>query len=309
MKQKVTGVNGSTNINDIHIKTKNCVDKEKIRDHIQQNTRIIKHWYKQCKETDESIVICSAGPSLDPVEIRRHYNKGTKIVAVKHALKELQAANIIPWAVILLDPRSHVGDFIDDIHPDSLVFVASMVDPDVATRLVERGHKVIGYHVAVGANEHEFLSNGDCLIMGGSATATRGISVLEGLGFKNMDLYGYDCCYYKKPNLKEKKEDGRLKYEEITIDVETYGDQKKERTFWTEGQFLAQLQEFRNYYFQRASLNLTIHGDGMIPWVWRNKLAHKRFLEEQEREAERAAPTLDKYLERLGFNGTHEQEI
>jgi len=294
--------NQAVNVNDIKIKTKNCVDKEVIRSNIAKNIRLIRNWYQPCKQTDETIIICSAGPSLDPIKVREYYNNGYKIVAVKHAIKPLQDAGIIPWAVILLDPRSHVANFTDDIHPDSLVFVASMVDPIVTERLLERKAKVIGYHVAVGAHEEDFLSNGDCLIVGGSATSTRGISVLEGLGYRNMELFGYDCSYYSKPDLQEKKENGTLKYEEVTLEVETYGPSKIKRTFWTEGQFLAQLQEFRNYYFLRNKLNLTIHGDGMIPWVWRNKLRHKTYLEEMEAKADAKAFLLDDYIQRLIFD-------
>ncbi len=294
---------GSVDVNNVVIKTKNCVDKEVIRHNIQQNMRLIKNWYQPCKKTDEIIIICSAGPSLDPLEIKRHYDNDLKIVAVKHALKPLQAVGVIPWAVILLDPRTHVGDFIDDIHSDSLVFVASMVDPSVVERLLEKNHKVIGYHVAVGAHEEDFIRNGDCLIMGGSATSTRGITVLEGLGFRNMELYGYDCSYQFKPDLQEKKDNGTLKYEEITLEVETYGNEKLKRTFWTEGQFLAQLQEFRNYYFERPGLTLNIHGDGMIPWIWRNKNYHKQWLKEKDIKANEVALKLEDYITRLGFNG------
>lgn len=294
--------NNAVNVNDVIIKTKNCVDKDKIRENISRNIRLIRNWYAPCKQTDEPVIICSAGPSLDPIKIREYYDNGYKIVAVKHALKTLHKAGIIPWAVILLDPREHVADFVDDINPESLVFVASMVDPEVTERLLERKAKVIGYHVAVGAHEEDFLSNGDCLIVGGSATATRGISVLEGLGFRNMELFGYDCSYHEKPDLQKKKDNGTLQFEEVTLEVETYGDKKIKRTFWTEGQFLAQLQEFRNYYFLRACLNLKIHGDGMIPWVWRNKLHHKRYLEEQEKAADSKAYHLEDYINRLDFN-------
>jgi hypothetical protein len=218
-------------------------------------------------------------------------------------LKPLQKVGVIPWAVILLDPRAHVADFIDDIHKDSIVFVASMVDHTVTEKLLERKLKIIGYHVAVGAHEEDFVRNGDCLIVGGSATATRGITVLEGLGFRNMELFGYDCSYQAKPDLQEKKDNGTLKYEEVTLEVETYGKEKLKRTFWTEGQFLAQLQEFRNYYFVREGLNLNFHGDGMIPWIWRNKNYHKQYLKEQEVKANDKALMLDDYIARLNFNG------
>lgn len=294
-----------TKVDDIIIKTKNCVDKDKIRDHISKNVRRIQHWYKPCKETDEKIVICSAGPSLDPIEVRKLYDKGYKVVAVKHAIKALQAAGITPWAVILLDPRAHVEGFIDDIHPETWVFVASMCDPVVVERLIEKNYRIIGYHAAVGANETDFCRNGDALIVGGSATSTRGISLLEGLGFRNMELFGYDCSYHEKPDLKEKKENGTLKYEEITLETENHLGKKIRRTFWTEGQFLAQLQECRDYYFNKTNLNLNFHGNGMIPWLWRNRKYYKEFLERTERENQQRYIPVETFLNRLkdGYTG------
>lgn len=295
-------INNSVNVNDVVIKTKNCVDKEVIRANMQRNIRMIRNWYAPCKRTDEKIILCSAGPSLDPLEIKKYYDEGYKIVAVKHAIKSLHKVGIIPWAIILLDPREHVAGFVDSIHPESIVFVASMVDIAVTEKLLDRKLKVIGYHVAVGAKEEDFLSNGDCLIVGGSATATRGISLLEGLGFHNIELFGYDCSYHEKPNLQEKKDNGILKYDEVTLEVETYGKNKIKRTFWTEGQFLAQLQEFRNFYFIKDNLHLNIHGDGMIPWIWRNKRAHRKYLEEQLQKSNDKAFLLDEYIKRLNFN-------
>lgn len=302
-KRKNGDINGSIGVNDVAIKTKNCIDKELIRQNISRNVRLIRNWFEPCKETDEVIILCSAGPSLDVLEIKKQYDRGLKIVAVKHAIKPLQKAGIVPWAVILLDPRPHVADFVDDIDPRTIVFVASMVDPIVTERVIERKLNIIGYHAAVGANEHEFARNGDAIIIGGSATATRGISLLEGLGFRNIELYGYDCCYYEKPDLKKTKEDGTLIYQEITLEAETYLGDKQKRTFWTEGQFLAQFQEFRSYYLERKCLNLNVHGDGMIGWLARNRAGYLKYLEEQDKKVQQDAPYLDNYLKRLQING------
>lgn len=302
-KDSIPSSDTAVDVNDVFIKTKNCVDKENIRDNISKNVRMIRHWFEPCKTNDETIAICSAGPSLDVAAVKEKYDAGMKIVAVKHALEPLQKAGIIPWAVILLDPRAHVADFVEKINPQSLVFVASMCDPLVTDAVLSRGFKVIGYHAAVGANEHEFVRNGDAIIVGGSATATRGISLLEGLGFRNMELFGYDCCYYQKPDLKETKEDGTLKYQEVTLETNTYLGDKQARTFWTEGQFLAQMQEFRNYYLERKCLNLNMHGDGMIPWLWRNRKGHEKFLDEQDADLQKNAPSIENYLDRFGFDG------
>lgn len=254
-------------LDNLKIHTKNCVDNPIIVENVRRNLRLIKEWAEILKENKEEIVIASAGPSLDAYDIKQHYKRGTKVVAVKHALNALMEENITPWACILLDPRSHVADFVKYPSRDTIWFVASMVDPAVTEHLLNNGCKVIGYHAAVGAGETDLLNHGDLIVQGGSATATRGISLLEALGFREMHLYGYDACYLKKPDLQEQKENGRLKYEEVTLAVNGYRNKQFVRTVWTEGQFMAQVQEFKNLYFPKKHITYHTYGYGLIPWI------------------------------------------
>jgi len=257
------------------IQTKNCVQDDTIMKNVQENLKIIETWLEPCKANNEELIIANAGPSLYPPDFKDKYEQGMKVVAVKHALAKLEKYNMKPWACILLDPRQHVSDFVEYPDRDVLWFVASMVDPQVTRHLIKCGCKVYGYHASVGANEDKVIPKdhkGGKHIMfeGGSATATRGLSLLEAMGFKTMHLYGYDCCYFEKPDLQDRKTNGKLRYEEVTLEVETWGGGVEKRTFWTEGQFLAQIQEYRNLYLPKPGLNLIPYGDGIIPWIDKN---------------------------------------
>jgi hypothetical protein len=267
-KQHSNALHGGTyDINNLNILTQNCVKDDTIKENVTANLQIIDTWLEYNAILDEEIVICSAGPSLCVEDILPWYEKGVKIVAVKHALKRLLSAGIKPWACILLDPREHVSNFVRYPVREINWFVASMVDPQVTNHLVEYGCKVFGYHAMVGAEEMKRIPKNHILVQGGSATATRGISLLKQLGFRKMHLYGYDCCYFHKPDLHEKKGNGKLRYEEVTLAANTWGGQHEYRTWWTEGQFLAQVQEMSKIYFQDAELQLHTYGDGIIPWM------------------------------------------
>lgn len=270
--QHSNAMHGNTfDVSNLGIQTKNCIEHEKIQQNVSTNLKVMNKWIKECCINDEEVVICSAGPSLSADEILPYYNAGVKIVAVKHALKTLLDAGIIPWACILLDPRAHVADFVQ--YPNRLIkwFVSSMVDPSVSRHLIDCGCDVYGYHALVGAGEQDRIPNGHILLGGGSATATRGISLLYTLGFRKMHLYGYDCCYFKKPDLSEKKENGRMRFEEVTLTAQSWGNRTEVRTFWTEGQFLAQVQEMDKIYLKNSELVLNIHGDGIIPWMHKHQ--------------------------------------
>ena len=268
---------GPMNIDAIKIQTQNCVDHDVILKNISENLSLIDHWVEPLKENDEEIIMASAGPSLSPMDFLDSDGKrknNHKIVAVKHSMDRLLSWGIVPWACLLLDPRPHVETFVQDPHPDVIYFVASMVDPSVVKTLKSKKAKIIGYHAFVGAEEYKVIPN-EQLICGGSATSTRGLSVFEVLGFKTFHLYGYDLCSLVEPDLQEKKQNGKLVWEKITMSVKTWGGKETSRTFWTKGEFLAQAKEFKDIYMHRKSLRLIAHGDGMIPWIQKNQKAYE----------------------------------
>lgn len=271
-------------VNAMPIITKNCVNHDVIKANVTRNLQVIQNWLQPCRPTDEEVVLCSAGPSLSVDEIRPFYDRGVKIVAVKHAMDTLISAGIIPWACILLDPRQHVANFVKYPHPDVHYFAASMVDPEVTSHLRKLGRSLWGYHAHVGAEETKIIPYGHHIINGGSATATRGITLLaELLGFRKMHLFAYDACYFKKPDLSELKESGKKKYEEMTLQTPTWGGKLAVRTFWTEGQFLAQVNEFRHLYMDDETLELHTYGDGAIPWMHKHQMKFKAWLKERSK--------------------------
>jgi len=268
---------GPMNIDAIKIQTQNCVNHDIILKNISENLSLIDHWVAPLKENDEEIIMASAGPSLCPMDFLDSEGKrknNHKIVAVKHSMDRLLSWGIVPWACLLLDPRPHVEEFVQNPHPDVIYFVASMVDPLVVKKLKSKKAKIIGYHAFVGADEHKVIPN-EQLICGGSATSTRGLSVFEVLGFRTFHLHGYDLCSLVEPDLQEKKQNGKLVWEKVTMSVKTWGGKEVARTFYTKGEFLAQAKEFKDIYMPRKSLRLIAHGDGMIPWIQKNHKAYE----------------------------------
>lgn len=281
--------NGVIDLNQLVVKTQNCVNHEIIQKNVTENLKIMPQWLDLVKPHAEEIVIANAGPSLNPEEIRPFYEKGIKIAAVKHALGTLLDAGITPWACILLDPREHVKDFVK--HPkakDVLWFVASMVDPEVTKVLLAQGCRVYGYHAYVGAEEHKLMPKEhlDKLVMGGSATCTRGIGLLRGmLKFKTFHLFGYDLCSLEKPDMTLKKGDRPI-WIEVVLESQDY-DKKVKRKFFTKGEFLAQVQELRNF-FNEGLIKFEVYGDpekgGIIPWVSKCLKSEKKFLKDKKKE-------------------------
>lgn len=227
------------------IRTQNSLPDTSIHANILENQTLIKQWVTTCLPCDEEIVVVSGGPMLIAEDLLEEQEKGHKIVAVKHALTRLKDVGVQPWAVILLDPREHVYDFVSNPDKDVIWFVASQVTPKVTRKLLEAGCNVWGYHASVGADESKYTNaQSYAVVDGGSATATRGLYLLEKLGFHRFRLYGYDLCLEDKPDLSLRDERGQPKHFEVSIDSK-FAYHKGKRSFWSTGELLAQAEELK----------------------------------------------------------------
>lgn len=257
----------------VRVQTKNSIPNAEIQKQIAKNQHLIKNWVKPCVPTDEELVVVSAGPMLVAEDVRAEVAAGKKIVAVKNALVPLKKAGITPWACILLDPRPHVADFVQDADPSITWFVASQVNPQVTLELLARGCTVWGYHAAVNAGEEALITKQEhAIISGGSATATRGLFMLNHLGFSHFALYGYDLSMPDKPDFNatnEIDENGKKvkqpKYMEMTIETNDPLYNQK-RMYWTEPQYFAQFEEMSELVKSRK-FTLRAHGDGVVPFI------------------------------------------
>lgn len=299
----------------IKIQTRNVVDDQIILDQVAKNTASIKNFLpvfkpQVQKQIPEPICLVSAGPSLDGAMLQKlkteFYDQNVKIVAVKHAIDDLLAYGIIPWGCILLDPREHVANFVANAHPDVNYFVASMVHPCVVESLQKQNARIFGWHVASSEDMLKNLPKGSYFITGGSAAATRGISMLhDHLGFRKFHLFAYDCCFFEKPDLTLKQADGSPKYLEISVRATSWGGKSYKRTFWTEGQLLAQIQEFESLIF--GKYDIEVYGDGVIPFIYK----HRALLELWQNACKmntfnsiNKEPSLDGWLNKNAGNST-----
>lgn len=259
----------------VTIITKNSIPNELIHEQIEKNNKQIKQWVKRCLVTDRKVTVVSAGLMMVPEDIIAEKEAGHFIVAVKHALKRLKEANVKPDACILLDPRPHVYDFVDNPDKDIIWFVASQVHPSVVEKLLENGCNVWGYHAPVGAGELElFKSHYQSVIPGGSASATRGLFLLEALGFRKFRLFGYELCLHKKPDMNTLDDKtGSPKYLSMTIGAKSSViDMQKD--FWTEGQLAAQIQELKDLV-DNPEWDMEAFGFGVMPFLVKTRQVNK----------------------------------
>ena len=284
----------------IIVHPRDCVPKDYINNNIKSNMTLIdpQKWLQKHSGHKETAAVISAGPYLDYKKLKKFQkdNPEVKIVAVKHAYPDLLKHNIKVWGCVILDPRPITGvsthnivrkDLFNTLDPDTRFFVASMTDPSVTNFLIEKEAKIWGWHAftdslrqekdrgkdiknqQVKIEEDLGIPEGATLITGGTCAAMRSIGILHTMGFRDIHLFGFDCCR-EEPTKEEKTEttgdiEGgevpKPKYIEVTV---------KDRTYWTTGELLAMAQDCEKVFADEGLEGvLSFHGkDTMIADLW-----------------------------------------
>ena len=173
---------------------------------------------------------------------------------------------------------------------DTNFFVASMTDPSVTEHLKERDVRLWGWHAftdslrteeeqgdqiknqQVKLNEELGIPQGATLITGGTCAAMRGIGMLHTMGFRDIHLFGFDCC---------REEPSKEEMTETTGDLEGGETPKpkyiqvnvKDQTYWTTGELLAMAQDCEKVFGDPGLEGvLCFHGENtMVADLWKIK--------------------------------------
>ena len=275
----------------IKVQPRDCVSDDYIHANIKSNHISIKKWIDRSYFWNREEVVCvSGGPSLknDLEKIHELYEKGHKVICVKHSHNYLLENGIVPWGCIILDPRPITGvsthgfkriDLLAEPHPWTYYFVASMTDPSVFKYLTENKANIIGWDAYSNAVTSLKGIEDRMMITGGTCAAMRMIALMHTLGFRTFHLFGYDASMDvdNLPDMTEKDDKGRDKYLEVTVDGQK---------FITTGEMLAMGQDMEQFFQREDDIKYHVHGEGgmghalwMIEKHKRNQDSYKSFLE------------------------------
>lgn len=241
---------------------------ENIKDNILKNQQLIKNWLGPCGVHQQTAWMLSAGPSLKfamehmfPKEWWARLDPDSyKIFCIKHALPVLQKAGIKPHFCVALDPRpikgtSTHGEVREGLYataPKETIFlIATMTSPSVTEYLMERGHRVVGWHAAshqVNDLIRQGLVNQGVALDGGTSSAMRALSIVQHLGFRKANLVGFDCSYlesevdYTKTTELEMP-DGTKKTKPKYLYARNPADKRDKFGHHTSGELVAQAQD------------------------------------------------------------------
>lgn len=244
------------------------------------------------KYAGQKLIICGGGASLEQtlLDIRRarRRSKRVKILAVNKTHDWLIEKGIIPDFGVLMDPRAHLVDYMTPHRGVTYLFGAS-----VDKRIFERfsGRNVYLWYPIGTARDEPYVRDllrrrypwkSVAMIPGPSTVGLRSVHLgMDILGFTSIELHGFDSCYDPKSGtLWPYRKD--VTFEPMKIDFsvvsKTDGTQFKcvsnpdmARQVYEFDKMIELLIASVKNGRRRYLPNITVAGDGAIPWMaWKN---------------------------------------
>lgn len=239
------------------------MENQKVQENIRANLSLGLREVEPYSAQEQVVYLLAGGPSLADFEtqIIEAGRDGTPIVTVNGTYGWLLERGIKPAAQIMVDGRSFNKRFVERTVDSCKYLISSQCDTELVRSLPKEQTWL--WHSGGTPIVEDMLRElcHECYpVHGGTTVVTRALVLLAMLGFRNIEVFGFDSCLrdgehhaYAQP-----ENDDR-----IVIET-TVGD----RTFRCHGWMVIQADDFRKTVRHVLGLipdfNLIVHGDGMI---------------------------------------------
>lgn len=213
------------------------------------------------------------------------------VFAVNQAIGFLLERGVVPKFAMLWDAADIVEKFAVP-HPDITYLVGSRCHPKVFERL--KDCKVIVWHAGGDHNIATLLDEKrvpEPMIAGGSAGITRGLYLVNSLGYCDIHIFGADSSY--SDDGKTHANGSLVPEKDLMISI----GNNPAHWFRTTPEWCAQVQEYRSIYAlftHRDYVKLSVHGKGMLPFMHDLLEAKRKHLGDEAFMAEMAAQEMNR---------------
>jgi len=247
------------------ILTCNTTDDDLINN-IKANSILPREWLKLHDEHEGEAVMCGSGPSLSDNldEIKSRQLNGGVIFAMNGSAKFLADNGIYPDYQVMVDARQQTADLVG---PAKAHLIASQCHPDVFALLPEciMWHQEIGNILDILPDREEFA-----LIGGAAAVGNSAICIAYTLGFRNIQIYGYDSSHREA---KGHAFDQPMNAEDPITVVKFRG-----KDYLCSYTMKSQAHKFQQTAkaLEDMGCTISVHGDGLLPDIWNSPKCNER---------------------------------
>ena len=230
------------------------------------------------EQSEQKVVVLGGGPSLNNYidEIKEHKKNGAKIVTMNGTYQWAKEHDLWPVTQFMIDARKFNERFVDPVDEQNLYVMASQIHPDLIDKLPPDRTYLMQCNLDEGSIQICNEMMGDMYddwfpIPGGSTVMLRCLPALMMIGYRDIEVYGFDSCFMGHALEDEADPKQHHAFDQPENDVP---DKHKDRMayvtlegkrFAVEPWMLCQANEYIHCRrLLMRGLDIKIHGDGLI---------------------------------------------
>lgn len=220
--------------------------------------------------TSEPIAVACSGPSLKST--LRELKRFDKILSCSGAHQFLLDHGIVPTWHMEGDPRVHKAVFVKRPHRRVQYLLASSCHPRVFEAL--KGYQIKVWHVLSNAKDLVTLGHyppGQWVLTGGTNVGMRAMVMARLLGYVDVHIFGMDCSAGETFHTGSHPNDPpKVAWMPVRV-----GDTVYQST----ALFVGYAKQFFHEMLQLPDVEFTLHGDGLLQALVRQKLSDPQQLQ------------------------------
>ena len=244
-------------------------DIESVRSNILTN---LSRGFKECMphaRQNSAVMLLAGGPSLNDseAEIRKKRNRGIPIITVNGTYNWCLERGLKPSGQIIVDSRAFNKRFVEPVISTCRYLIASQAHPSITDGIPPE--QVWLWHNGASPAVLDIIkqAKGDqpwTPVNGGLTVMLRAIPLLNMLGWRKLDIYGFDSC------LQERTHHAYAQTEnDADVAIKTKFNDKE---YWCHPWMVAQAREFVMLLKQLGGgMSLTVFGGGLIAEILKSK--------------------------------------
>jgi hypothetical protein len=245
---------------------------------VMANSLRVRNWVKSLPAHDRVAVVCGGGPSLADTMSKLSYfkDKGADVFALNGAASFLARNGIRPHYQVIMDAQPETADLVG---PADCHLFASQVDPAC---IEAAGPNVLLWHVTYGDfiidEQPGFPQHDDeyCVIGSSVSVGNTSLALLYAMGYRTVKVFGLDSSY---------SGDRHHAFDQPMNDNEPCTVIDIGGTEYTASLCMAQQARMfcqRAAQLEAGGMAIEVHGDGLLPTMWRTR--HEPKTAESERK-------------------------
>lgn len=243
---------------------------EDLHRNISRNSRLVLPWVRMEKAHDRVAVLCGGGPSIadHAEEIKALQAQGATVFAMNGASSFLRSVGIAADAQVIGDAKQETSQLVDT--DCGRYYIASQAHADTMDAAMGCGVVTV-WHLGISEDMDDLFpaerrkAGGYALIGGGASVGNSAMCLAYVLGFRRIEVYGYDSCH---------RDDKSHAYDQPmnrfipTVDVEWAG-----KKYVASVAMKAQAEKFQitGQALKQEGCVISVHGEGLLPAMWNTK--------------------------------------